>query len=163
MADLLHRKLSTVRLHFSTVGHAGNRDRVTAVTDCLKTSHSWEDSVTQTPNMSRNLKVHYRVQRSEPQIASKNNQTNKLRGLSLRANYTDRRLSAKLVWIEGYRVVSAANPLRPYSRISRPESLLCLSSSSSIVLTKLSGPCSRPPTSRKIWHRREFNPEPMDL
>jgi hypothetical protein len=41
--------------------------------------------------------------------------------------------------------------LHPYSRISRPEPLLFLPSSSSIVLTRLSGPRSRPTASRKIW------------
>jgi hypothetical protein len=41
--------------------------------------------------------------------------------------------------------------LRPYSRFSRPEPLLFLSSSSSIVLTRLSGPHYRPTTSQKIW------------
>jgi hypothetical protein len=40
--------------------------------------------------------------------------------------------------------------LQPYSQISRQEALLFLSSSSSIVLTRLSGPCSKP-TSQKIW------------
>jgi hypothetical protein len=39
----------------------------------------------------------------------------------------------------------------PYSRISRPEPLLFLPSSSSIVLMRLSGPCSRPITSQKVW------------
>jgi hypothetical protein len=51
----------------------------------------------------------------------------------------------------GCRVVSAADLLRPYSRFSRPEQLLFLSSSSSIVLTRLSGPRSLPTTSQKIW------------
>jgi hypothetical protein len=41
--------------------------------------------------------------------------------------------------------------LRPYSWFSRPEPLLPLSSSSSIVLTRLSRPRSRPATSQKIW------------
>jgi hypothetical protein len=41
--------------------------------------------------------------------------------------------------------------LRPYSRISRPELLLFLSSSSSVVLTRLSGPRSKPITSHKNW------------
>jgi hypothetical protein len=36
--------------------------------------------------------------------------------------------------------------LRRYSRISRPEPLLFLPSSSSVVLTRLSGPRSRPTT-----------------
>jgi hypothetical protein len=47
--------------------------------------------------------------------------------------------------------------LRLYSQISRPELLLFLSSSSSIVLTRLSGPRSRPTTSQTIWQRRESN------
>jgi hypothetical protein len=47
--------------------------------------------------------------------------------------------------------------LRPYFRLSRPEPLLCLSSSSSIVLKRLSGPLSRPTTSQKIWW--ESNPD----
>jgi hypothetical protein len=41
--------------------------------------------------------------------------------------------------------------LPPYSQISRPKSLLFLTSSSSVVLARLSGPCSRPTTSQKIW------------
>jgi hypothetical protein len=59
-------------------------------------------------------------------------------------------LSAKLVptfsdrWC---RVVSAADPF-PFPR---PEPLLLLSSSSSTVLTRLSGPSSRPTTCQKIW------------
>jgi hypothetical protein len=40
---------------------------------------------------------------------------------------------------------------RPYSRFSRPEPLLFLPSSSSIVLARLSGPLSGPTTSQKIW------------
>jgi hypothetical protein len=47
--------------------------------------------------------------------------------------------------------------IRPYSRLSRPEPLLFLSNRSSIVLMRLSGLCSRPTTSRKIWQRRESN------
>jgi hypothetical protein len=65
-----------------------------------------------------------------------------------------RRLSAKLVPTfanrgrpRGYRDGS----LRPYSRISRPEPLLFLLSISSVVLTRLSGPSSRPTASQKIW------------
>jgi hypothetical protein len=41
--------------------------------------------------------------------------------------------------------------LRPYSRFSGPEPLLVLPSSSSVVLTRLSEPRSRPTTSQKIW------------
>jgi hypothetical protein len=41
-------------------------------------------------------------------------------------------------------LVSVTDPLRPYSRISRLELLLFLPSSSSVVLTRLSGSRSRP-------------------
>jgi hypothetical protein len=41
---------------------------------------------------------------------------------------------------------------RQYSRISRPKPLLFLPSSSSIVLTRLSGPRSRATTSQEIWY-----------
>jgi hypothetical protein len=44
--------------------------------------------------------------------------------------------------------------LQPYS-VSRPEPLLFLPSSSSIVLTRLSGPHSRPTTCQKIWQSRD--------
>jgi hypothetical protein len=52
--------------------------------------------------------------------------------------------------------------LRPYSRFYRPEPQPFLSSSSSIVLTRLSGPRSRPTTSQKIWSRRESYPMNSD-
>jgi hypothetical protein len=67
---------------------------------------------------------------------------------------SDRRLSAKLVPTFAVRRVPRGRPngsLRPYTRFFRPEPLLFLSSSSSIVLTRLSGPRSRPTTSQKIW------------
>jgi hypothetical protein len=53
----------------------------------------------------------------------------------------------------GYRRVSwsAQRISQPYSRFSRPEPLLFLPTSSSVVLTRLSGPRSRPTTSQKIW------------
>jgi hypothetical protein len=53
------------------------------------------------------------------------------------------------VW--GYRLPRGQRDgsLRPYSRFSRPEPLLFLSSSPSIVLTRLSGPRSRPNTPQK--------------
>jgi hypothetical protein len=47
--------------------------------------------------------------------------------------------------------------LRPYSRHSRPEPLLFLRSNSLVVLTRLSGLCSRPTTFQKIWYRWESN------
>jgi hypothetical protein len=49
---------------------------------------------------------------------------------------------------------------RPFSRISRPETLLFLPSSSSVVLTRLSEPRSRLTTPQKIWYRWEPNPDP---
>jgi hypothetical protein len=60
-------------------------------------------------------------------------------------------VSANFMRIEGCRVVSAAYPLRPLSRFSRPEPLLFLPSSSSVVLTRLRGPRSRPTASLKMW------------
>jgi hypothetical protein len=67
---------------------------------------------------------------------------------------SDRRLSAKLVSTFADRGVPRGQrdgSLQPYSRFSRPEPLFFLSSSSSVVLTRLSGPRSRPTTSQKIW------------
>jgi hypothetical protein len=49
--------------------------------------------------------------------------------------------------------------LRPYSLLSRPEPLLFLSGSSSVVLTRLSGPRSKPNTYQKMWQTRESNPD----
>jgi hypothetical protein len=69
-----------------------------------------------------------------------------------------RRLLAKLVPTFADRGCQRNGSLRPYSQISRSEPLLFLSSSSSIVLTRLSGPRSRPTTSQKIWKCRESNP-----
>jgi hypothetical protein len=60
---------------------------------------------------------------------------------------SDRRLSAKLVSTFADRGVSRNGSPWPYCRLSRPEPLLFLPSSSSIALTRLSGPCSRPTTS----------------
>jgi hypothetical protein len=62
-----------------------------------------------------------------------------------------RRLSAKLVsTFCGQRVLRGqrGESLRPYSRFSKPEPLLFLSSSSRIVLTRLSGSRSRPTTTQ---------------
>jgi hypothetical protein len=41
--------------------------------------------------------------------------------------------------------------LRPYSRFSEPKPLFFLSSSSSVVLMRLSGPRSSPTNSQQIW------------
>jgi hypothetical protein len=46
---------------------------------------------------------------------------------------------------------------------TRPGPLLFYSCSSSVVLTRLSRPCSRPITSQKIWQDRELNPGLLDL
>jgi hypothetical protein len=59
-------------------------------------------------------------------------------------------VSANFLQIEGV-VWSAQRIPRPYSRISRPEPLLFLPSSSSVVLMRLSVPRSRPITSQKIY------------
>jgi hypothetical protein len=82
---------------------------------------------------------------------------NKFRDLSQRANYTDRAtacLSAKVsANFYGQRVSRGhcnGSP-RPYSRVSRPKPLLFHPNSSSIVLTRLSGPRSKPTTSQEIW------------
>jgi hypothetical protein len=67
---------------------------------------------------------------------------------------SDRRLSAKLVPAFADRECHVIRVTDPYGRIlgfSRPEPLLFLSSSSSVVLMRLSGPRSRPTTSQKIW------------
>jgi hypothetical protein len=67
---------------------------------------------------------------------------------------SDRRLLVKLVPTsadKGCRMVSATDPFRHHSRFSRPEPLLFFPSSFSIVLTRLSGPHSRPSTSQRIW------------
>jgi hypothetical protein len=57
-------------------------------------------------------------------------------------------VSANFLRIEG--VAWSLRP-RPYSQFSRQEPLFFLSSRSSIVLTRLSEPRSRPTTSLKIW------------
>jgi hypothetical protein len=72
------------------------------------------------------------------------------------------RLSAKLASTFAHRrcfVLIVDGSIRPYSRLPRPEPLFFLPSSFSVVLTRLSGPRSRPTTSQKIWYRRESNPD----
>jgi hypothetical protein len=89
---------------------------------------------------------------------SSNNTIRKLRGLSPRANYTDRATTAcRKNYSQLMRIRLPLDQrdgfLRPYSRISRSEPLLLLRSSSSVVLTRLGGQRSRPTTSQKmnIW------------
>jgi hypothetical protein len=72
-------------------------------------------------------------------------------------------VSHNFLRIEGCRVVSAADTLRLYSRFPRPEQLLFLPSSSSIVLTRLSGPRSRRTTSQKNLVAPGIEPGPLDL
>jgi hypothetical protein len=73
------------------------------------------------------------------------------------ANYTDRSRSAKYVSTLAYgecRVVSAVSATDPQGHnlgLLDTEPLLYYSRSSSIILTRLSGPRSRPTTSQKIW------------
>jgi hypothetical protein len=66
---------------------------------------------------------------------------------------SDQRLCAKLMPTSAHRGCRVVRVTDPYgcTRFSRPEQLLFLSSSSSIVLTRLRGPGSRPTTSQKIW------------
>jgi hypothetical protein len=87
--------------------------------------------------------------------------TNELRGFRPRGNYTDRANAAcrrNLCQICGLRVLSCQynESLQPYSRFYRPEPLLLIPSSSSIVLTRLSGPRSRPTTSQTT-HSLDIN------
>jgi hypothetical protein len=53
--------------------------------------------------------------------------------------------------------------LRPYSRFSRPEPLLFLPSSSSIVLTRLGGHHYRPTTTQRSLVVPGIEPGPLDL
>jgi hypothetical protein len=66
-----------------------------------------------------------------------------------------RHRSAKVVVLtlasRGVHVVSATGPHGRKALFSRPEPLLIYSSSSSVDLTRLSGPRSRPTTTQKIW------------
>jgi hypothetical protein len=69
-------------------------------------------------------------------------------------------LSAKLVPTFVYRGVSRSQCVRSPMVVisfSRPEPFFFLPSSSSVVLTRLSGPRSRPTTSQRIWYCRESN------
>jgi hypothetical protein len=59
-------------------------------------------------------------------------------------------VSANFCWKRVSSVLRNGSQLQ-YSRFSKPEPLLFHPNSSSIVLTRLSGPRSRPTTSQKIW------------
>jgi hypothetical protein len=76
--------------------------------------------------------------------------------MSARVNYTDRATAAFCEVSANFRAKKLPRGLRdrnllPYSRFCRPLPLLFLSSSSSVVLTRLSGLRSRPTASQKIW------------
>jgi hypothetical protein len=76
---------------------------------------------------------------------------------------SDRSLSAKLVPTFADRGCHVLSTKDPYGRIlgfvdrSR---YFFFQVASQFVLTRLSGPRSRPTTSQKIWQRRESNPDP---
>jgi hypothetical protein len=80
-----------------------------------------------------------------------NSKLTKLHGLSLRANYTDRATAAcrrsqcRLLRIDGVEWSAKQIPTSVFL-VPRPQPLFFLPSSSSIVLTRLSGPRSRPTT-----------------
>jgi hypothetical protein len=88
----------------------------------------------------------------------------KLRGLSLQTNYNDQatatcwRCQYQLLWTEGVAWPEQWIPTAVFW-YSRPNPLLFLPGSSSVVLTRLSGSRSRPTTSQKIWWCRKSNPD----
>jgi hypothetical protein len=90
-----------------------------------------------------------------------NKQTNKLQGLSPPANYTDRatavcrRTDCQLLRIKGATWSAWRIPTVVFSVIETGAATF-LSSNSSAVLTRLSGPRSRPITF--LWQCRESNP-----
>jgi hypothetical protein len=52
---------------------------------------------------------------------------------------------------------------RPLISVFQTGAATFLSSNSSLILTSLSEPRSRPTSSQKIWKRRELNSGPLDL
>jgi hypothetical protein len=115
------------------------RGREKDKTFCLKT---WRENSFGRPRRTGRNKNNSR------KICGKKN----FHGLSPRANYTDRATAAcrrsdcQLFADRGVPRGQRDGSLRPYSRFSRQEPLLFLLSSSSVVLTRLSGPRSRPTT-----------------
>jgi hypothetical protein len=99
---------------------------------------------------------HLRVNMLNMQTSQSSNAAIKLRSLSPHTNYTNR-ATAACRWTQCQiceeRVPNGQRDgfLWPYSRLYRPEPQLFLPSSSSIVLTRMSEPGSRPTTSQKIW------------
>ena len=109
---------------------------------------------------------HFLPEMDECTVFLKQHKT-KLRGLSPRANYSDRAAAAgrrsqcQLLKLEGCHVVSATDP---HGRFN-----LCFLDRSRYIfiqvidLTRLSGPRSRPTTTQKVWQRRESNRRPLYL
>jgi hypothetical protein len=90
-----------------------------------------------------------RAHTHSPSYICSNGEENKLRGLSPRANYTDREAAA--CWrSRGCCVEAQMIPTAVFS-FSRTQPLHFLPSSSSVILTRLSRPRSRHTTSQKIW------------
>jgi hypothetical protein len=100
---------------------------------------TWAESI-----VTRAHSVHWSSCRGTDLACINQNKTNnRLRGLSPQVDYTNRATTAcrrswcQLLRIDGCRAVRAVDPLQPYFGISRLEPLLFLSSSSSVVLTRL--------------------------
>jgi hypothetical protein len=74
---------------------------------------------------------------------------------------SDRRLSTFAV--RGVSCGHRGGSLLPYSPVSRPEPLLSLPCSSSVVLARLSGPRSRPTASQENLVVAGIEPGPLDL
>jgi hypothetical protein len=96
---------------------------------------------------------------------NKKNNKKKLLGLSPRAHYTDLFVGEFSAHLRGYGVPRGQRDGSPTAviSVSRPEPLLFLPSSSSVVLTRLSGPRSRPTTSQKNLVAPGTEPAPLDL
>jgi hypothetical protein len=101
----------------------------------------------------------------DPRGCVDNIKKTRLRCLSPRANYSDRRLSAKLVPTFADRVSRGQSDgsLRPYSGISRPEPLLFLSNSSTVVLNEAERTSFQAHYFSENLVAPGIEPEPLDL
>ena len=72
-------------------------------------------------------------------------------------------VSANFLRIEGCHVFSVTVPHDRLISVFQTGAATFYSSSSSIDLTRLSEPHSRPTNTQKIWQRRESNPRPLYL
>jgi hypothetical protein len=120
-------------------------------------SYFWSFSTTESRVYSGWLHVMYMV--NEVVVLKQNEHTPWPESANELYRPSDRSLSAKLMPTFADRrchVVSATNL---YGRnLSFLDRILFLSSSFSVVLTRLSVPRSRPTTTQKMWQRRESNP-----